>query len=275
MHGIGNDYLFFNCLENKLDNPHEVSVKLSDRHTGVGSDGIVLIEKSNFADAKMRIFNADGSEGKMCGNAIRCVGKYLFERGIVKKFMLDIETLSGIRHLWLNIQKNKVRSVRSSMGKADFSPEAVGLSSEKEYIDREVMLSGNAYNITAVSIGNPHAVIFVDDTDKIDIEKVGKALESSPLFSDGVNTEFVQILSQNRLKMRVWERGSGETRACGTGACAAVAVSARLGLIDTNTPITVELDGGDLSIECTKNFDMYMTGNAEYVCDVTIEDFIL
>lgn len=269
MHGIGNDYIYFNCLDSELENPSETAIKLSPRHTSVGADGIVMICKSDVADAKMRMFNADGSEGKMCGNAIRCVGKYLYDRGITNKTELKIETLSGIKILSLSVKDGTVESVRVDMGYADFSPKAVNLDSDDEHIDRELEVDGKIYKITALSVGNPHAVVYVDDPDVLDLEKLGPKFENHPLFKDKVNTEFVQKISDTELKMRVWERGSGETYACGTGACATVASSVKNGLVKAGAPITVSLIGGKLTIECTPDYKIFMTGSAEFVYDGT------
>ena len=248
MHGISNDYIYFNCFEQDIPDPAALSVRMSPRHSSVGADGIVLICPSDCADARMRMFNADGSEGRMCGNAIRCVGKYLYDNRMVQKKHLRIETLSGIRDLLLHVQGDRVRSVTVDMGVADFSPAAVPLAADSPFMDRPVMVLDREWNITALSVGNPHAVCFVEDVDALDLERIGPYFENHPLFPERVNTEFVQLLPDGALKMRVYERGSGETWACGTGACAAVAAAARNRLVGFGRPVDVHLIGGVLSI---------------------------
>jgi len=265
MHGAGNDYIYFNCLSESIHNPETLAVRLSDRHFGIGGDGIILICPSDKADAKMRMFNADGSEGKMCGNAIRCVGKYLYDNGIVEKKSLEIETLSGIKKLELNTQGDRVRSVRVDMGKADFSPGSIPvLLDGGAVINRETKIGGKKYFITCVSMGNPHCVIFVENVDAIHIETVGPEFENAPVFPDRVNTEFVRVVDGKTLKMRVWERGSGETFACGTGACASVAAAVANGFCGRDEDIRVILRGGDLTVRYTEE-TVFMTGNAEKV----------
>ena len=270
MHGCGNDYIYFDCLKNDLYDPETLSIILSDRHFGIGGDGIVLICPSAVADAKMRMFNADGSEGKMCGNAIRCVGKYLFDRKITGKTELDIETLSGIRHLTLYPENGKVKTVQVDMGKAALSPESlpVLLPGEK-IVDREANVAGGHYRITCVSMGNPHCVLFTNDWEDFDIDHfemdaLGPKFESDPLFPERVNTEFVKLLPDGTLRMRVYERGSGETCACGTGACAAAVAAVENGLKKKGEPITVRLRGGELSIIYTDD-GVRMTGPATEV----------
>ena len=270
MHGCGNDYIYFDCLKNDLYDPETLSIILSDRHFGIGGDGIVLICPSAVADAKMRMFNADGSEGKMCGNAIRCVGKYLFDRKITGKTELDIETLSGIRHLTLYPENGKVKTVQVDMGKAALSPESlpVLLPGEK-IVDREANVAGGHYRITCVSMGNPHCVLFTNDWEDFDIDHfemdaLGPKFESDPLFPERVNTEFVKLLPDGTLRMRVYERGSGETFACGTGACAAAVAAVENGLKKKGEPITVRLRGGELSIIYTDD-GVRMTGPATEV----------
>ncbi len=221
MHGIGNDYIYFNCMEQELDDPTALAIKLSHRNFGIGGDGIVMICSSNIADAKMRMFNLDGSEGKMCGNAIRCVGKYLYDNGIVVKDTISIETLSGIKYLDLTVADNKVSSVKVDMGAPILTPKDIPVKLDGDIIvNREVSIDGTPYHITCVSMGNPHCIVFVDDVDNIDIMNIGPKFEHNAIFPEQVNTEFVQCLDDGTLKMRVWERGSGETLACGTGACA-------------------------------------------------------
>ena len=268
MHGAGNDYIYFDCLAGELKDPAAVAVRLSDRHKGIGGDGIVMICKSDVADAKMRMFNADGSEGKMCGNAIRCVGKYLYESGAAKMCELHVETLSGVKKLRLNVENGKVESVCVDMGRAEFAPDKIPVLSDGEVIGKEVEIAGGRHKITCVSMGNPHCVVF-EDPDVVELEKIGPLFENSPLFPERVNTEFVKVLGKNKLKMRVWERGSGETMACGTGACAAAAAAVALGLCDAGEDITLVLKGGELTIRVGET--VYMTGSAEIVFTREVE----
>ena len=271
MHGIGNDYIYFNCMEEELADPGAVSRAMAPRHFSVGGDGVVMICRSDIADAKMRMFNLDGSEGRMCGNAIRCVGKYLYDNGIVDKTSLTIETLSGIKTLELFLKDGKVDTVSVDMGIADFSPARIPIAADEEYINRMVVVDGQKWHLTALSMGNPHAVTYVPNVDALDLDKMGPHFENHPLFPERVNTEFVEVLGRRTLKMRVYERGSGETWACGTGACATVAASARNGIVPFDEPITVKLVGGDLSIVCRKDYRIIMTGSATKVYDGVYE----
>ncbi len=269
MHGAGNDYIYFDCLGEEIPDPESAAVRLSDRHKGIGGDGIVLICPSAVADAKMRMFNADGSEGKMCGNAIRCVGKYLYDSGAVRKEELKIETLSGIKRLKLNLSGGKVVSVRVDMGPAEFDAAKIPVLLDGEkVIGREVAIAGGRHRITCVSMGNPHCVVF-EDPDVVEIEKIGPLFENASIFPDRVNTEFVKLLGENKLKMRVWERGSGETMACGTGACATAAAAVALGLCDAGEDILLVLRGGELVINVGET--VYMTGPAETVFTGEVE----
>lgn len=262
MHGIGNDYIYFDCMEEELPAPNDTAVRLSDRHFSVGGDGIVMICKSGCADAKMRMFNADGSEGKMCGNAIRCVGKFLYEIKGVHKDTLEIETLSGIKKLFLHIEGGKVSSVTVDMGRAVLRPDEIPVLWEGDTaVAIPLEVGGATYRATCVSMGNPHCVVF-EDPDGIEIEKIGKLFEHNRAFPDRVNTEFVKVLERNKLKMRVWERGSGETLACGTGACASAVAAVLNGYCDEGAEIKVLLRGGELSVKYTKEA-VYMTGGAE------------
>ena len=271
MQGIGNDYIYFDCLEEPLENPAAAAVKLSDRHFGIGGDGVVLICPSESTDAKMRMFSADGSEGKMCGNAIRCVGKYLYDFGKTDKRTLKIETLSGVRTLFLNVEGGKVKSARVDMGAPEFRPERIPVSLPGgKIVARETEIAGGRVEITCVSMGNPHCVVFGEDPDGIDLEKVGPQFENADIFPDRVNTEFVHIVARNELKMRVWERGSGETLACGTGACAAAAAAVENGFADPDSDIIVHLKGGDLVIRRTAE-TVYMTGEAALVFSGEVE----
>lgn len=255
MHGLGNDYLYH---YGELHDAAELSRKLSDRHFGIGSDGIITISESDIADFKMRIFNADGSEARMCGNGIRCVGKYVYEKGYTDKKMLTIETLSGIRTLELHVSDNKVESVTVDMGKAEVQPE------------NSLIINGNNVIFTQVSMGNPHAVIFVEDAENAPLETIGSSMEKHSFFTEGTNVEFVQKLEENLLRMRVWERGSGITMACGTGACAAVAAAVVSRKCPAGKEVTVRLDGGDLKISVDENRMVTMTGNASIICECEV-----
>lgn len=271
MHGIGNDYIYVNCLSGELNDPAGVSIAMSPRHFSVGADGLVMICKSDVADAKMRMFNADGSEGKMCGNAIRCVGKYLYDNGIVTKDKITVETLSGIKTLELHIENGNVTSVTVDMGIASFAPADIPISEKNEHICAPMCVNGKEYMTTAVSMGNPHNVIFTDEIASLPLEKVGADFENHPLFPERVNTEFVRVIDPHTLEMRVWERGSGETWACGTGACAVVAAACKNGISPIGEPVTVHLIGGELSIVCGKDYRMHMSGPAAKSYDGVFE----
>ena len=261
MHGIGNDYIYFDCLQEELADPEGVSIRLSDRHTGIGGDGIVMICASKVADAKMRMFNADGSEGMMCGNAIRCVGKFLYDFDKIKKTTLTVETLSGIKTLRLSVKGGKVAEVEVDMGAPILDGRAIPTTIDGEKIvGYKYDFLGYDEEITCVSMGNPHCIIF-KDPDDLDLEKIGPRYEHAPIFPSRVNTEFVKVLGRNEVKMRVWERGSGETRACGTGACAVAVASVLNGYADRNAEIIVHLLGGDLSIRWTDE-TVFMKGSA-------------
>lgn len=265
MHGCGNDYIYFDCFEQDIKDPAELSVRLSKPHFGIGGDGIILICPSQTADAKMRIFNLDGSEGKMCGNGIRCVGKYLYDSGRVQKTPIAVETLSGIKLLHLTVEQGAVASVAVEMGKAEFSPEKIPARLEgTEIVAQKVEIGGREETVTCVSMGNPHCVVFRDDIESLDLEVEGKRFEHHPIFPEGVNTEFVRVVNPRLLQMRVWERGSGETLACGTGACAAAAAAVKNGYSPSGTPITVQLLGGSLDINYTEE-TVWMTGEAKTV----------
>jgi carbamoyl-phosphate synthase large subunit len=271
MHGCGNDYIFFNCFHIEINSPESLSVSLSDRHTGIGGDGVVLILPSVVADAKMRMFNLDGSEGSMCGNAIRCVAKYLYDNDIVKKAQMRVETRSGIRELYLLTKNGTVSSVKVDMGRAELRPENIPVKLTGEsVIARAVTIDGDEYKITCVSMGNPHAVVFCDNLDDLNISEIGPLFENNTLFPDRVNVEFIDVMSRNHLKMRVWERGSGETQACGTGACASAVAAILNGYCDKDSNIKVQLLGGDLIIRYTDE-TVYMTGDCIKVFDGTVE----
>ncbi len=262
MNGTSNDYIYFNCFRQPIDAPESLSVYLSDPHSGVGGDGVILICPSDTADAKMRIFNRDGSEGKMCGNGIRCVGKYLYDNGMTDKTELTIDTLSGQKHLRLYVRGGKVKSVAVDMGKAALAPKDVPVLLDGDrVVGRRISIEGKEYGITCVSMGNPHCVVFDENPDLLDIAAIGPAFESAPIFPDRVNTEFVKVINSHTLKMRVWERGSGETLACGTGACAAVVAAVENGFCQKGEDITVRLRGGDLLV-CYTDDGVIMTGDA-------------
>lgn len=263
MHGIGNDYIYLNCMDGEPENPGMLAEKMSPRRFSVGADGVVLICRSEIADAKMRMFNADGSEGKMCGNAIRCVGKYLYDNGLTKKREIDIETLSGVKHLWLTVADGTVVSAAVNMGRAVFEAAkipAISPSGSSEIIDEPVQTANCTYALTCVSMGNPHAVIFTDAVKDLALSEIGPGFERHPLFPERINTEFIRVISPSELEMRVWERGSGETFACGTGACASVAAAVKTGRCRADLPVAVHLPGGTLTITCGTDYTIMMEG---------------
>lgn len=273
MQGIGNDYVYINCFENDIQNPSDLARKVSDRHFGIGSDGMILLRPSTMADVKMSMFNADGSEGRMCGNGIRCVGKLAYMLGLVHSETVTVETLSGIKKLKLNIVDGNVESVRVDMGSPALEREKIPVNYDApRVVDAPLTVGGKEYRITCVSMGNPHAVIFTEGIDDIEIEKIGPLFEKNPIFPEGVNTEFVEVLGKNELRMRVWERGSGETLACGTGACAVTVAACINGICPRGEDITVHLRGGDLKISWG-NDTVWMTGPAElvYTGEIVIE----
>jgi len=272
MHGIGNDYIYVNGFEEKIENPAEFAIKYSNRHKGIGSDGLVLILPSTYCDFRMQMLNADGSEAEMCGNASRCIGKYVYEKGLTDKTNLTLETLSGIKKLELFLDKNnKVESVTVDMGEPVLEAGRIPVIAENSPVMNEMIhfSASTQYRITCVSMGNPHAVIFTKNIGKLNLPKIGSLIENSSIFPNRINVEFIEIISSNRFKMRVWERGSGETLACGTGACAAVVAGILNGFCDRRT--TVELLGGELEIEWNA-FDnhVYLTGGATTVFEGTI-----
>ena len=271
MHGIGNDYVYVNCLKENVENPSEVAIKISDRHFGIGSDGLILIKPSDVADGKMEMYNADGSQGAMCGNGIRCVAKYMYDYGITDKTSISVETKSGIKYLDLTLKNGKVDTVKVNMGAPILKAAEIPVISEKEQVISEpVTIDGKEWKITCVSMGNPHAITYIDDVKHLEIEKIGPKFENHEIFPDRVNTEFVHVIDRNTVEMRVWERGSGETYACGTGACA-VAVSSILNGL-TEEEVTVELLGGDLKIFWNREENrVYMTGSATKVFDGEID----
>ncbi len=273
MHGIGNDYVYINCLREKVEDPEHLARFVSSRHFGVGSDGLILICPSKTADFRMDMYNADGSRGEMCGNGIRCVGKYVYDYGLTDKTDLTIETLAGIKELRLFPEKGKVARVRVNMGAPILEPEKIPvLCRENPAVNVPIVVGEKEYRMTCVSMGNPHAVVFAEGIRDLDLASLGPRFENHPCFPNRINTEFVEVEDENTVSMRVWERGSGETMACGTGACAA-AVACILNK-KTNDSVLVRLLGGDLEIEWDRAADrIFMTGAAAAVFDGELLDF--
>lgn len=267
MQGLGNDYVYVNCMEQMVEDAAETARRVSDRHFGIGSDGLILICPSDKADFEMRMYNADGSRGEMCGNGIRCVGKYVYDYGLTDKTSLSVETLGGIKHLFLEVEDGKVSLVKVDMGPAILEPEKIPVTAEgSRVVDEPLQVDGKTFRMTCVSMGNPHAVIYVDDVQGMDLEKTGPSFENHERFPNRINTEFAHVMDRNTVEMRVWERGSGETLACGTGACAVAVASILNGY--TEDQVTVRLLGGDLKIEWDREANkVYMTGPAEVVFD--------
>ena len=274
MHGIGNDYIYINAIAQKIDDPNSLAIKLSDRHFSIGGDGVILICESDVADAKMRMFNADGSEGMMCGNGVRCVGKYVYDNLLEDKSRdtITIETLSGIKTLKITAVDGKAELLEVDMGKAELKAEKIPVFFENcdEVIAQTLNVNGVDHIVTCVSMGNPHCVTFVSDVDSLDLEKIGPHFENHEAFPQRINTEFVKVIDENTLQMRVWERGSGETWACGTGACATVVAAVENGYCKKGEDVTVHLRGGDLIINYTDE-RVLMTGPATKVFDGEIE----
>lgn len=273
MHGIGNDYVYVNCFEETVKDPATVAKFVSDRHFGIGSDGLILIKPSAVADCEMDMYNLDGSQGAMCGNGIRCVAKYAYDHGLVKKTSISVATKSGIKYLDLAIKDGKVSFVKVNMGSPILQARQIPVAAEtEEVIDAPIEVNGTTYHFTGVSMGNPHAIVYMDDIDHLEIEKIGPAFENHIAFPDRVNTEFVKVIDNHTLQMRVWERGSGETLACGTGACAVAVASVLNGHVDGDSPVTVKLLGGDLQIFWDRQENLvYMTGPATTVFDGEID----
>ena len=268
MQGLGNDYVYVNCFEEKIDNPPELARRISDRHFGVGSDGLIMINPSDRADFEMEMYNADGSRGEMCGNGIRCVAKYVYDYGLTDKTDISVETLGGIKYLELTVEDGKVRTVKVDMGKPELEPQKIPVKADGDKaVDEPILVGGEEYRMTCVSMGNPHAVVFVGcDVRDFPLEEIGPNFESHERFPNRVNTEFVRVIDRHTAEMRVWERGSGETLACGTGACAVAVACVLNGL--TEDEVTVRLLGGDLQIRWDREKDtVYMTGPAEVVFD--------
>lgn len=267
MQGLGNDYVYVNCVEKKMENASQIAIAVSDRHYGIGSDGLILINSSEVADFEMEMYNADGSRGEMCGNGIRCVGKYVYDYGLTDKTHITIETLAGIKYLDLQVEDGKVKQVRVNMGSPLLRPEEIPIALEGEsVIDVPISINDIVYRMTGVGMGNPHTVVFLDDIEQMKIEEIGPKFENHSYFPNRVNTEFVKVIDRTHVKMRVWERGSGETLACGTGACAVAVACILNGL--TEEDVTVSLLGGDLQIQWERKENIvYMTGPAEVVFD--------
>ena len=275
MHGCGNDYIYVDCFKNDIEDPQTLAKKLSDRHFSIGGDGMILVCPSEVADARMRMFNADGSEGKMCGNGIRCAAKFAFDDGICQKNPLKIETLSGIKTISLTVENGKVTAATVDMGAPILAPSQIPVRSadDQPIIGKTVDVAGKQQKITCVSMGNPHCILFVEkdfDLWGFDIEKIGPKFENDPIFPDRVNTEFVKFIDETHLEMRVWERGSGETWACGTGTCASVVAACENSLCPKNTDIHVKLRGGELIIRYTDE-TVFMTGEAVEAFRGTVE----
>lgn len=272
MHGCGNDYIYVDCTKEPLKNPEKISSIISHRNYGIGSDGLILIYPSEVADFKMIMFNADGSEGAMCGNGIRCVAKYVYDNMLTSKTNLIIETKSGIRRIRIITQNGVSKIIEVNMGFAVFEASAIPvITDSKSFINQEISVHNIIYKCTAVSVGNPHLVIFTDSLREIDLGKIGPVFEKNPIFPNNINTEFVKIISPRLLEMRVWERGSGETLACGTGACASVAAAVKLGMCKHGDEITVKLLGGELKIVYRQDNSILMRGTAHFIFDGEID----
>ncbi len=267
MQGLGNDYIYIDAINQNIKNEKELARFVSNRHFGIGGDGLILICKSDIADFKMRMFNADGTEAEMCGNGIRCVGKFVYDKGLTNKITIKVETLAGIKILTLNIKDKKVHTIKVDMGEPIFKPEMIPvLADENPVKNLKLKVGEKEFTFTSVSMGNPHAVTIVKDIEKFDVEKYGKVLEIDKVFPNKCNIEFIQIIDKKNVKMRVWERGTGETLACGTGACA-TAVACILNQL-TESKVNIQLQGGILEIEWNKKDNhVYMTGPAVTICD--------
>ena len=278
MHGCGNDYIYVNCFEESLSNPNEISRIVSDRHFGIGSDGLICICPSETADFRMAMYNADGTEGKMCGNGIRCVAKYVYDYKLTDKTTITVETLSGIKTLDLDVENGSVKTVTVDMGAPSLTPADVPVvipgGPKDAVVNTPITITvegkDTEYRMTCISMGNPHAIIFTDDVHTLNLEKIGPLFEKHPYFPEQVNTEFIHVIDRNQIDMRVWERGSGETLACGTGACASVVACVLNGLTENN--VTVHLLGGDLTIHYDQDKNtVFMTGPAAIICTGSIE----
>ena len=272
MHGLGNDYVYMDAIHQNIEKESSLAQFVSNRNFGIGSDGLILICKSEIADFKMRMFNADGSEAEMCGNGIRCVGKFVYDKGLTDKTEVTIETLAGVKTLQLNVEEGKVKTVRVDMGEPILTPREIPVISEEEPVKNlKLKAKDKEFTFTCVSMGNPHAITFVENTKEFDVETYGKLLEVDKAFPNKTNVEFIEIVDKNHINMRVWERGAGETLACGTGACASVVACCLNGL--TENKVNVELLGGILEIEWNKEDNhVYMTGPAVTVFEGELLD---
>jgi len=265
MQGIGNDYVYVNCLQETVPDPGQTAIKVSNRHYGIGSDGLILIKPSNVADFEMDMYNADGSQSAMCGNGIRCVAKYVYDYGLTDKLNISVDTKSGIKYLDLTVENGKVVLITVDMGEPELKSGNIPIISGKDKVIMEpIEIDGVTYRMTGVSMGNPHAVVFIENVKELDIEKIGPQFEHHSCFPERINTEFVKVLDEHTVEMRVWERGSGETLACGTGACAVAVASVINGFVKDE--VTVKLLGGDLKIYWNREENkVYMTGPAAVV----------
>jgi len=271
MHGCGNDYVYVNGFTEKVADKPKAVVALSDRHFGIGSDGVIFINPSQQADFEMEMYNADGTRAEMCGNGIRCVGKYVYDHGMTDKTSITVESFGKVKYLDLTVENGKVVKVKVNMGKPELTAKDVPVVSvHEQVIDEEIIVKGKSYRMTCVSMGNPHAVVFMDDVEHLAIEEIGPYFENHERFPNRTNTEFVQVIDDSHVKMRVWERGTGETLACGTGACAAVAAAIENGLCSANETVTVKTRGGDLLVKYTYD-NIFLTGNAEMIFTGTTE----
>lgn len=271
MEGCGNDYVYVDCTKNEMKNPGEIAKKVSDRHFGIGSDGLILIKSSEKADFFMEMYNADGSRSAMCGNGIRCVGKFVYDKGLTNKTQVAVDTLAGIKYLDLNVVDGKVASVKVNMGNPILEADKIPVKASKTpVINEKITVAGKEYEMTCVSMGNPHAIVYMDSIDDLEIEKIGPLFEHHEVFPERTNTEFIEVVDRKTLKMRVWERGAGETWACGTGACATLVASVLNGLCENEA--TIKLLGGDLKITWDRERDLiFMEGPATTVFEGTIE----
>lgn len=272
MQGTGNDYVYVNLFEETVENPGELAVRISDRHFGIGSDGLICVAPSEKADCRMIMYNADGSEGAMCGNGIRCVAKYAYEHGIAKNDRIKIETKSGVKELALTVENGMVTYVRVNMGQAVLKPQDIPVKAEGEsFVARDITVDGKRCEVTCVSMGNPHCVIFTEGIDDLDLEKIGPGFENHELFPDRINTEFVEVLDAHTIRMRVWERGSGETISCGTGTCAAAVAAVLNGHCKRGEEIEVQVRGGKLYDTYLESGEVLMRGPAVTVFEGEME----
>ncbi|WP_310602940.1 diaminopimelate epimerase [Anaerosporobacter sp.] len=265
MHGLGNDYIYINAITETVDNPEQLAVQMSRRHYGIGADGLILIKQSDIADFKMEMYNADGSSAQMCGNGIRCVAKYVYDKKLTEKTDIRIETKAGVKQLFLEVHDDVVKMVTVIMGQPQLRSSRIPVISKKEIVkDEELEIDGEKYRITCVSMGNPHAVVFVEDIRDVNLEEIGRKIENHPMFPEKTNVEFVEVITNNIIRMRVWERGTGSTLACGTGACASVVASVMNGF--TERRVDVILDGGILTVDWRESSNIIsMRGPAEMV----------